>query len=225
MTTITSWHINWGDGGSSDVTIPTGSSPLVSTPPHTYAVASVLGYAVAITATGKNAGGSTVQLDMPHLELPLATAPFLPDAIYQGPVPEPAYFSEFDTFAPPVRAGSSGASGTPSIDEFTRSAGPNQSIAVTAESLTTQASPSANDDTSFLTYGQTTVADGVLAPARIQTIDDQKTSLTLPASLTPGSIYLLWPHNSLGYGNPVVVNQPELWWADTSTAYSGQRMS
>jgi autotransporter-associated beta strand protein len=157
----------------------------------------------------------------------------LPAPAYAGPAAEPSYPAGFDTFNAPVGASASAGGGSPQYDEYTRSAVPNSTIAVTAESLTNATLGSGVADgtgTGFLAYGQTNSANGTLAAGAIQTLSGRTASVTLPASLPSDGLYFVWPSNTdssgaTQYGSPMVINQPVLSWVDTTEAVRGGTLS
>ena len=101
-----------------------------------------------------------------------------------------------------------GTSETPEIGEWTRSAGPDESLVLTGHNLSRFSGSEEGKDTRFTVYG----AGGIKKEAKIQRLDGNKAIITLDKDLPSWSMYLLFPGNDAGYGNPVAINKTEAWW-------------
>jgi autotransporter-associated beta strand protein len=175
-------------------------------------------YTYQVEPVGESTASNSVSVTTP-----------LPAPAYLGPAVEPAYPAGFDTFTAPVTTASTPDAASPQIDNFTQTATSDDSLAVTAESLTNATlgtSVPGGTGTGFVAYGQTTTANGVLTDAPIQTLDGQAASVTLPSSLPSGSLYLVWARNTdssgaVHYSQPMVVNQPDIWWVDSNNSVPG----
>jgi alpha-tubulin suppressor-like RCC1 family protein len=149
----------------------------------------------------------------------------LPDMTnVQQPSSAPAAPSGWDAFTPPVTA-TPPASGTPTIAEWTRTGGPDDSLILTGDVFSNDTGTNAGNDTQFAVYGQTTANNSSLSAALIQRLDGLKAAITLPAGLPPWSTYFVWPKNSSGYGTPVAVNRTEAWWLGPDQASPGDTVS
>lgn len=176
------------------------------------------------TVTGTNGSGtSTVNLIITVNFTPATPAQYG----YAAPSPEPPFPSYFDTFTPPHFAPNSSA---PAVAEWTRSAAPGNAMELSLAALTT--------DSAFVVYGQTGPAE--TAPINItpQVLDiapmltpaitaGQIAAMLLPTTTSgmPQGMYLTWPENNIGYGNPVAINRTEAWWAGPLTVTVGDTAS
>ncbi len=166
--------------------------------------------------SGGDSGGSSGQVPV---VAPVTTPDTpLPDAPYNGPAAIAIYPPGIAPFAPPVQSGVTITAGAPQIDEFTRTAGPGESLVLTVENLSV-------GDVAFFVCGQNATSTSQVVQAQIQSIDGQAVTLTLPASLPANSVYLLWAQNAVGISQPVVVNQPQSWWTAAETATPGGTLS
>jgi len=75
-------------------------------------------------------------------------------------------------------------------------------------------------DTTFLASGRN---GAVLQGVFIGSVDvaHQMARLILPSGLPATDMYMVWPQNSIGVGEPFVVNRAEARWLNTTTAYPG----
>jgi hypothetical protein len=150
-----------------------------------------------------------------------ATLPNLPSLL--TPASNPTLPAGFDTFSPPV--GGTAVAGTPQIANFTQSATAGQSISVSAVKLTTLTGSSADTDTAFITYGQTTAGNGVLTADPIEQIGANQASVGLASGNPGNSMYLLWAKNGNGYGTPVAINKTNASWVGPDQATPGSTVS
>jgi hypothetical protein len=157
-----------------------------------------------------------------------AAAPFYPDlpgvAGVEAPSPRPA--APGDVFTPPLSPGLAALPCTPAIAEWTRSAGPGQSLALTGADFSNYVDSYTGQDSSFVVYAQNSAGNGVMGRASLQRLGTgrDRALLTLPAAL-PSSTYLLWPENAAGLGAPVLLNKTDFWWLGPSTAGPGESSS
>jgi polygalacturonase len=133
------------------------------------------------------------------------------------PASHPALPAGFDAFAPQL-SGAPASSGTPTVAEWTRTAGPNQSIVMTEDQLDPASA-------SVVVFGETRSTNGTLSEATVDRVNDGAASVTLPGNVPADSMYLLWTQNSIGYGPPVAVNRAEAWWVGPDAASPGQNVS
>jgi hypothetical protein len=133
-----------------------------------------------------------------------------PDLIVS--VPNIQFPANFSAFTPPVDPGLAVSDAAPQIAEWTRQNGPGDTMALTAEAL--------NVSVGFKVYGPSVTAD-----ATIQYLDGRQCAITFPGNLPPSEMYLLWPKNDQGYGEPVTINQAELWWIGPDRVSAGQMFS
>ncbi|MGV3585876.1 MAG: glycosyl hydrolase family 28-related protein [Adhaeribacter sp.] len=101
---------------------------------------------------------------------------------------------------------------TPEIAEWTRTAGPDESVVLTGVNFT--------PDTRFVVYASDQIKDAV-----IQRILSDRAIITLPKDLPKWQMYLVWPVNKAGYGLPVAINKTEAWWLGPDNASPGQTLS
>ena len=59
----------------------------------------------------------------------------------------------------------------------------------------------------------TLYAGGVVYTSNVRASDAQLATIQLPADL-PAGVAVLWPRNLAGYGVPILLNRPELWWGE-----------
>jgi polygalacturonase len=148
--------------------------------------------------------------------------PGLPAII--APTANPALPAGFDVFTPPA-ASTTPAAGTPQIAAWTESAGPGQSLTISATQISALPASDQSSDTQFVTYGQTTATNGTLVADTIQQLSPNIASVTLASNNTPNSMYLLWAVNADGYSAPVAVNKTDAWWVGPNSASAGQTIS
>ncbi|KAA5548768.1 Ig-like domain-containing protein [Adhaeribacter rhizoryzae] len=147
----------------------------------------------------------------------LAQATYPTMARFAKPSPEPA--APGDAFTPPM-SGTAPAL-APQGAEWTRSAGPDESIVLTGVNLSRHAGTDEGKDSRFLVFGR----GGVQKEARIQRVETDKAIITLPKDLPSWSMYLIWPGNEAGYGQPIAINQTDAWWVGPDKATQGQTIS
>ena len=114
--------------------------------------------------------------------------------------------SGLDAFTAPVSNGWTAASNTPVVAEFTRQGDSGDTIALSGEDLA-----------SFVVYGE-----GVTNSVAPALLDGRQCAITFPTNLPPNEIYMMWPSNSYGCGEPVVVNQTEAWWVGPDAVSTGE---
>jgi len=109
----------------------------------------------------------------------------------------------------------------PAIAEWTRQNQPGDTMVLTGENFSLHTGIAQGRDTRFVLYGEgTSSVDG-----HIQRLDGRQCALTLPTSLPPNELYLLWPCNENGYGNPVAINRAEAWWVGPNMVPRGRTFS
>lgn len=101
---------------------------------------------------------------------------------------------------------------TPEIAEWTRTAGPDESVVLTGVNFT--------PNTRFVVYAYDQIKD-----ATIQKLFSDRAIITLPKDLPKWAMYLIWPVNKAGYGLPVAVNKTDAWWLGPDQAGPGETMS
>ncbi len=135
------------------------------------------------------------------------------------PSPEPTLPSNFDIFTPPFFAANPSAT---AVAEWTRSAGPGDAIEFSAAAL--------SPDTAFLVYGQSStemtpvsVIPVVLDYTPHGSSSGEIASIVLPSGSAGGApgMFLVWPQNSIGIGNPVAINRTDSWWIGPEAATQG----
>ncbi len=125
----------------------------------------------------------------------------------------------FDSFS--VSFAADPSANSPQIAEWTRTAGPDESIVLTGENLTSFTGVSAGKDTRFVAQGR----DGQLREAQILRLSGQRAAVTLPATLPAWSFYFLWAKNQTGFSRPVAINRADAWWVGPKDANRGQTIS
>ncbi|MBC2603179.1 LamG-like jellyroll fold domain-containing protein [Puniceicoccus vermicola] len=143
---------------------------------------------------------------------------------YETPLGNPLLPNTFDTFNPDFGVASP-ATGACEIAEFTRSAAPGDSLAISASGMSNYVGNDSAKDTEFMAYGQTSVEDSFLGPPKIHRIDDQLAAISLPATLPVNSAYLLWAGNDNGFSAPVMINKAEAWWVGPDQTSAGHTIS
>jgi hypothetical protein len=124
-----------------------------------------------------------------------------------------------DSFTPSFHG--SVSSNAPQIAEWTRTAGPDQSIILTGYQLSRFSGTEEGKDIRFTLYGN----DGIKRMAKVQRIDQDKAIITLDKDLPQWSMYLIWPGNDAGNGTPVAVNKTEAWWVGPDKAARGDTVA
>src|SRR5437870_4623985 len=104
----------------------------------------------------------------------LSSLPGLFDAV--SPASQPALPAYFDTFSPALGGGPA-TGGTPAVAEWTRTAGPDQAVALTADQL------GASGETSAVVFGETSARNGRLSSAVVNAVDGAAASVTLAKDL------------------------------------------
>ena len=109
---------------------------------------------------------------------------------------------------PPATTAANG----PSIFEYTREAGPDQTFFMVGERFT--------DD--VIAWGPSASRSGGQEwKPRVQLHTGSYLSATLPEE-APDGLFLVWARNSAGYSRPVVLNKPEPWWCGPDTVHPGE---
>jgi polygalacturonase len=134
-------------------------------------------------------------------------------------MPSPAPAAPGDAFAP-VMSGAAAAA-APVGAEWTRTAGPDETVLLTGSRLSKYNDDSRGKDTRFMLYDGT----AALKEASVQRVDTNKTVFTLPASTARWGMYLVWPGNEEGYGRPIALNQTDAWWVGPEKATRGSVIS
>ena len=133
--------------------------------------------------------------------------------------PSPLPAAPGESFSAPM-AGSA-AAGTPVCAEWTRTAGPDESLVITGMDFTKFSGPDEGKDSRFTVYG----ASGRYKDASIQRLEKNKAVITLDKSIPAWSMYLIWPGNEAGYGQPIAINKTDAWWVGPEKATQGSNVS
>ncbi len=167
---------------------------------------------------------SHLHLEMLEPRLLLSsTLPGLPNVI--APSDDPTAPAGFDIFTPSVDAQLTPVTGAPVLGEWTRLAGPDDSIVISGDQLSDFGGSDAGKDTRFLVYGQTTSSNGALLDGLIQRLDGDTAVVTLDAALPNDSAYMIWSENADGVSYAGMVNTAEAWWVGPDEAQAGDMVS
>jgi hypothetical protein len=132
--------------------------------------------------------------------------------------PVPAITAPGDPFTPPMSGVA--AANAPQFAEWTRTAGPDETIVATGFKFSNFTGAQEGSDSRFVLYGNNRRTD-----AMIQRLDGDKAILTMDDALNTWSMYLLWPRNENGYGFPVAINKTEAWWVGPNKVAKGSTTS
>ena len=165
-------------------------------------------------------------LGLTRLDDRIAPSSGLPDLTgWPTPPTNPALPAAFAPFAPPTDALATPTAAGPAFGEWTKSAGPDQTLAVTGAGFSTFAGADSGKDSEFLAFGQTAAGNGSLRPSAVRRLDGPTAAVTLAPELPAGSVYLLWARTPAGTSRPAVVNKAEAWWVGPDQARPGQTTS
>src|SRR5262249_51808776 len=109
------------------------------------------------------------------------------------------YPSGFDQFTPPVENVTLNGN-EPVFTDWTRTAGPDQTIAITGDMLSAYPASSTDfgKDAEFYFYGQTGSTQTAPRNGSILRLDSARAAVTLSDQLAQDSMYMLWPGNDNG---------------------------
>jgi hypothetical protein len=71
--------------------------------------------------------------------------------------------------------------------------------------------------TDFTFFGE-----GVAVSTNYTLQDGRQGAITLPSTLPANELYLAWPKNQYGYGEPIAINKAEAWWVGFDTVSTGE---
>lgn len=155
------------------------------------------------------------------LSLGSAQAALYPD---MKNVEEPTtnYPASFSKFNPPIDSSIVVDANAPQIAEWTRQNNPGDTMALSGENLSTYTNKiSEGRDTRFVFFGNGyQTADGL-----IDRLDGRLCAVTLPTALPAHDMYLMWPRNGHGFGEPIAINQTEAWWVGPDLVSRGDSFS
>ncbi len=146
-----------------------------------------------------------VQMPTPRHSAAPADAPSLPDA--------------FDPYDPPTAADVKVDDDAPGISQWTRTAGADEHVIVAGYNLEPK-----RKRTRFHVFAQTREG-AVRGLAQVVHLEDYQAIVRLPKDLPANAMILLAPENAKGVGQPVAVNQTELWYVLPRTANPGGELS
>lgn len=110
---------------------------------------------------------------------------------------------------------------TPAFAEWTRTAGPDESIVITGAEFTRFSGADEAKDSRFKVFG----ANKFYKDASIQRLERNKAVITLGKDIARWSMYLVWPGNEAGYGKPFAVNKTDAWWVGPARTQKGSNVS
>lgn len=148
----------------------------------------------------------------------------LPSFTYvQGPAGVSAPGEAFDPFSAGITFNNVPAAAAPDIVEWTRTAGPDESIAVVGADFSSYLGGA----TRFYVFADYGPGPGWILSATTQSTEgDNRAVVTLPgADLPANAMYLMWAANDDGVSRPVAVNQTEAWWIGPNHGQAGQKIS
>lgn len=128
---------------------------------------------------------------------PVAPLPAIPASAI---VALPAGLTAPGTSGFTVTAKGTALAGTPQIAEWTRGGKAGSVIAISGENL--------------LAGTAAVLAHGKLYQAKVRNTSARLMQVQLPKNLGPFDVFVLWPGNAVGYGEPVLLNSVEAWWTE-----------
>lgn len=144
----------------------------------------------------------------------------VPNTVVQ-PSDNPAWAVGMQVFEPALTSGGPLPAGAPAIGEWTRAAGPDDTIVVAGWQISSFTGAQQGRDVRFRFFGQTGAGDATWADGAIQSLDGDKALVTLPAALPAGSAYLFWIANGAATSFPQRVNMADAWWVGPDAATRG----
>ncbi len=138
-----------------------------------------------------------------------------------APSDAPALPAEMQVFDPGAAAGITPGAGAPQVAEWTRAAGPDETIVVSGWQVSSHAGTEHGRDVRFRFFGQTTAGDAVRDDGSIQQLDGDRALVTLPGTLPADAAYLFWICSDGGTSYPERVNMSDAWWAGPEAATRG----
>lgn len=137
------------------------------------------------------------------------------------PASNPTLPPEMQTFAPGLNGLTVSELTAPQVAEWTRSAKPDETIAVSGWQVINLMNNPQGDDVCFSFFGQTTQEDAVWAQGTLQSLENDTALVTLPDNLPTNSAYLMWISNESGISYPERINMAETWWLGPEKAAVG----
>jgi hypothetical protein len=147
----------------------------------------------------------------------------LPSFAYvQGPAGVTAPGEAFDPFSAGITFNNVPAAAAPDIVEWTRTAGPDESISIVGADFSSYLGGS----TRFYVFADYGPGPGWILSATTQSTEgDNRAVVTLPGGLPANAMYLVWAADDDGVSRPVAVNQTEAWWIGPDAGQAGQKIS
>ncbi len=148
-----------------------------------------------------------------------AEAQTLPAPEEQAPESAYSFPESFAAFSFTADSGELAAN-VPEIAEWTRICNPGDTMVITGDDFSSYSDEAEGRDTHFVFYAGST--DSPAVDGSIQRLDGMRTVITVPSSLPADQMYLLWPQNEAGVGEPVAVNRTEAWWVSFDDIAAGE---
>ncbi|MFD2163521.1 glycoside hydrolase family 55 protein [Paradesertivirga mongoliensis] len=134
-------------------------------------------------------------------------------------MPMPGLAAPGEPFTP-VMAGPA-KDNTPLSGEWTRTAGPDESVILSGEALTAYRRANEGKDSRFKVYS----SGGSITDANVLRAESDKAVITINKNIQKWGMYLVWPGNKAGYGKPIAINKTEAWWIGPAEVSRGSRVS
>lgn len=148
---------------------------------------------------------------------------YLPTVSYvQGPSGIVAPGASFDPSSAGIAFTNTVLPNAPMITEWSRTAGTDESIALSGSSFSTLAA----FPTKFYVLTDGGNGTGKITMINTQSLSSSGAIVTLPISDVPANaMYMLWAADNDGFSRPVFVNQTETWWVGPNAAQAGQSIA
>jgi len=119
----------------------------------------------------------------------------------------------------------------PQFSNYNKTVYPGESLVMTGANFTVPGEDSNGSQSKFAIGYFNGKGTLVVKPLICSFIENSKVVLSVSDSIKPG-IYTIWARNKNGWGSPVIVNRPELWWVgpedailEDSVSYYGTNLS
>lgn len=164
-----------------------------------------------------------ISIDSGEMTFAVNASTYLPTVSYiQGPSGIVAPGATFNPSSAGIAFTSTVLPNAPMITEWTRTAGTDESLALSGSSFSTLAA----FPTKFYVFTDGGNGTGKITMINTQTLSSNGAIVTLPISDVPANaMYMLWAVDNDGISRPVFVNQTETWWVGPNAAQAGQSIA